>query len=479
MDNLKGKAVHGVIWSAVESYSLQGVSFVLQLIMARLLTPHDYGLIGMLAIFMSLSQVFIDGGFSNALIQKKDKTEEDYCTVFYINIGVSIFFYLLLFFAAPWIASFFNQPLLSPITRIYSLNLIINSLVAVNGVKLTVAVDFKTKSKISLGAAVVSGIVGIICAYQGLGVWSLVIQMLLNAILKVILSVYYVRWFPKQAFSYKSFRSLFGYGSKLLASSIINSTYSHVYDLAIGKKFTSVDLGLYARGHQFAVFAGSNISSILQRVAFPILSEIQDDDKRLISAYRKFIKVATWASFPIVLGMCGIAKPMILTILTEKWADCIPYLQILCFSILWDCMILVNLNLLYVKGRSDLVLKLEIIKKTIAFGILAISLFFNLYIICLGKVVYSFIALYLNTYYTKKLLNYGFKEQLMEVLPQLFLSILMMLICLGIATIVQKPLLALFISFVIGSFFYILTSKIFHLFGFEELFSIIKRKLKC
>ena len=476
-DELKNKATQGVFWSAVERYSLQVVQFLLQLIIARILTPHDYGLIGMLAIFMALSQVFIDGGFSNALIQKKDRNEKDYSTVFYINFGISLFIYLLLFFAAPYIASFYDQPLLTPITRIYSINLVINSLAAVNKVKLTVNVDFKTQSKISLGAAVISGIAGIICAYKGMGVWALVVQMLLNSLINVILSFFYVRWWPKPLFSMESFHRLFRFGSKLLIASIIHSLYENLYNLFIGKKFSSATLGLFTRAQQFTNFAGSNVSAILRRVSFPILSEIQDDDQRLMSAYKKYIKTATWATFPMLLGLCGVAKPLILVLLTEKWIECVPYLQILCFAMLWDTVTQVNLNLLYVKGHSDWVLRLEIIKKSIAFTILFISLGFNMYVICLGKAVYSIIALYLNTHYTKKLFNYGFLAQMKDLLPQLSLSLLMLGCCLLTSYLIPNALVGLIVSILLGVAIYWGGSYLMKLYGYEEFCQIIKSKL--
>lgn len=479
--DLRSKTTHGVFWSAVERYSVQGVQFLLQLVIARLLTPYDYGLIGMLAIFMSLSQVFIDGGFSNALIQKKDRNNDDYCTVFYINLGISIFAYILLFFAAPYIANFYEQPLLTSITRVYSLNLIINSLVAVNKVKLVVAVDFKTQSKISLGAAIISGGIGIACAYYGLGVWSLVVQMILSSLINVLLSYYYVRWFPKLVFSVESFRGLFKFGSKLLVASIISSIYSNLYNLVIGKRFSSATLGLYTRAQQFSSFAGTNVSGILQRVSFPVLSEIQDDNERLICAYKKYIKVSTWAAFPMILGLCGVSKPLILVLLTDKWLACVPFLQILCFAVLWDCVTLVNLNLLYVKGRSDWVLKLEVIKKIIAFAILFISLFFDMYIICLGQALYSIIALYLNTYYTKRLFNYGFFEQIREIFPQLILSLIMMAACLFLSEIISSPVLGLCVSFLAGVMIYWAGSWLLHLYGYQEVCLMMKKYLfsKC
>ena len=475
-EDLRNKATNGIIWSAIERYSLQGVQFLLQLIIARILTPHDYGLIGMLAIFMALSQVFIDGGFSNALIQKKDRSEADYSTVFYINFGISIFIYVLLFFGAPYIASFYDQPLLSPITRVYSINLIINSLAAVNKVKLTVDVDFKTQSKISLGAATISGLAGIACAYYGMGVWALVVQILLNSVINVILSFYYVRWWPKLNFSKESFHRLFKFGNKLLIASIIHSIYENLYNLFIGKQYSSATLGLFTRAQQFTNFAGSNLSAVLKRVSFPLLSQIQDEDERLLAAYKKYIKTSTWATFPLLMGLCGIAKPMVMVLLTEKWINCVPYLQILCFAMLWDGVTQVNLNLLYVKGHSDWVLRLEIIKKSIAFTILFISLGFNMYVICIGKAIYSFIALCLNTHYTKKLFNYGFFAQMKDLLPQLSLSLLMLVFCLLASYLIPNALLAFIASFLIGVIIYMTGSYFLKLYGFEELCQIIKNK---
>ena len=475
-EDLRNKATNGIIWSAIERYSLQGVQFLMQLIIARILTPHDYGLIGMLAIFMALSQVFIDGGFSNALIQKKDRSEADYSTVFYINFGISIFIYVLLFFGAPYIASFYDQPLLSPITRVYSINLIINSLAAVNKVKLTVDVDFKTQSKISLGAATISGLAGIACAYYGMGVWALVVQILLNSVINVILSFYYVRWWPKLNFSKESFHRLFKFGNKLLIASIIHSIYENLYNLFIGKQYSSATLGLFTRAQQFTNFAGSNLSAVLKRVSFPLLSQIQDEDERLLAAYKKYIKTSTWATFPLLMGLCGIAKPMVMVLLTEKWISCVPYLQILCFAMLWDGVTQVNLNLLYVKGHSDWVLRLEIIKKSIAFTILFISLGFNMYVICIGKAIYSFIALCLNTHYTKKLFNYGFFAQMKDLLPQLSLSLLMLVFCLLASYLIPNALLAFIASFLIGVIIYMTGSYFLKLYGFEELCQIIKNK---
>lgn len=459
MDNLKSKTIHSVFWSAVERYSVQGVQFILGLIMARLLTPHDYGLIAMLAIFMSISQIFIDGGFSTALIQRKERTKDDYSTAFYINLSMSILFYGILFVSAPWIADFYDQPLLIPITRVYSLNLIINSFVSIQKTKLTISLDFKTQSKISFLVALLSGAIGVSCAFNGLGVWALVVQMLASAVLNVAITSYFVRWFPHFSFSKKSFHSLFAFGSKLLVAQLISTIYSNIYTLIVGKKFSSDSLGYYSRADQFCGYANSNITGVLSRVAFPVLSQIHDDE-RLLRIYKKYIQTSALLVFPIMLGVGGVAKPLILLLLTAKWANTILLLQILCFAYLFDCIIIINLNLIYVKGRSDYVLRLEIVKKMIAFIILIISLFYNLVGICIGRVIYSFIALYLNTYYTKKLLNYGFAKQMKEIFPYLAFSIIIFIESFSISNLKISVLLSLILSLILCPLTYIVLCEV-------------------
>ena len=475
-NNIRSQTIKGVIWSSIERFSMQGVQFVLGIIMARLLTPDDYGLIGMITVFMSISQVFIDGGFTNALIQKKDRTETDYSTVFYINLGISVLFYLILFVSAPYIASFYNQPLLTEITRIYSINLILNSLAAVNKTKLVVAVDFKTQTKISFTSALISGIIGVSCALYGYGVWAIVIQAIAFALLNIILSFYYVKWIPLWIFSYTSFKELFSFGSKLLIASLISNVYTNLYVFIIGKKFSPSNLGLYTRADQFAQFASSNLGSILLRVAFPVLSQVQDDDKRLISAYKKYITMSALIIFPLILGLCGVAKPLVLLLLSEKWIDCVILLQILCFAYLWNSIVTINLNLLNVKGRSDLVLKLEVVKKSVAFTILFISLYFDLKGICIGLAIYSLLAFYMNTYYTKKLLNYGFRKQFMEIFPYLAASLFIMIEALVISAYIDYPFFSLSMSLIICPVSYILICYILKLEAAMEFINIIKTK---
>ena len=474
--SLKNKAVKGVVWNAVNTYSMKGLEFVLAVILARLLSPSDYGLIGMISIFFAISGVFIDSGFGSALVQKKDRTEDDYCTVFYVNLVVSLFFYGVLFVIAPYVAEYFEQPLLRDLMRVSAITLIINALVSTSSNKLYVAVDFKTTTKISVISAIISGAVALYCAYTGYGVWTFVIQGLTSAIVSALLLFYYVRWIPRRKFSKASFHRLFGYGSKILIASLISAVYDNIYNFIIGKKFSSASLGFYTKGNAFASFAGGTTATILQKVAFPVLSDIQDDLPRLLGAYSRYIKMVAFFVFPLLLGLCGVAKPLVIFLITEKWAPCIIILQILCFAFLWDGIIRINLNLLYVTGRSDLVLRLEVIKKSVAFTILFISIFFGIIGMCVGKVIYALAAFYMNTYYTKKILNYGFWTQVKEILPSFLISASMMAIALLISHFVTTPILSLTISLVVCPIYYFSMSYLFKISSMYELRDIILRR---
>ena len=474
---LKSKTVNGVIWSTIERFSVQGVSFLITIIMARLLDPSDYGIIGMLAIFISLSYVFIDGGFSDALIQKNSNTDKDYSTVFYINLVISIIIYVMLFVSAPHISKFYNQPILTPITRVYTLNLILNSLVAVHKVKLTIALDFKTQTKISVISAVISGIAGVISAYCGFAVWAIVVQLLVQSLLNVLLSVFYVRWIPTDFIDKDSFHQLFAFGSKLLVTKIIGNVYVNLYNLIIGKKYSSQQLGLYTRATQFGQLLSTNLTSILTRVSFPVFSKVKDDDTLLLHAYQKYIKMTAFIMFPLVLCLVGIARPLILILLTEKWEGCILLLQVVCFAYLCDGLTLINLNLLYVKGRSDLALKLEVIKKAIAIVILLISMNFGVLAICYGQVLYAFIALYINTHYTKKILGYGRLQQAKDILPYLIISGIMLAMQLVFCSMISNLYLSLMLSQILGALVYVGACYLTRQSAILDAIGIIKTKV--
>lgn len=474
-NSLKSKTVSGILWSAVERFSLQGVQFIINIIMARLLLPSDYGMMGMLAVFLQISQTFIDGGFTNALIQRKSRSEADFSTVFYFNIIVAFLFYILIFLSAPLIAAFYNMPDLKNVARVISLSLIISSLSAVHKTKLTIDINFKTQSKISLTAAFISGVIGIWMAYENFGVWALVTQTLVNSILQTGLYYLFSHWFPLRIFSWVSFKALFSFGSKLLASSLIHTVYYNLYSIVIGKKFSAADLGYYTRAEQFAVFPSSNVNSIISRVTFPILSGIQDDDERLAFVYRKYIRLASFVIFPLMIGLAVLAKPLIILLLTEKWFGIVVLLQILCLDWMLDHLSVINLNLLYVKGRSDWALRLEVIKKMIATIILFVSIPLGIVGMCWGRVLYSVIATYLNSYYTKSLIGLSLGTQIKDILPSLMIAVLMGIIVYGSTMLLSNVILQLLVGFIVGAGCYFIISKLFRMDSLVELFSLIKR----
>ena len=473
-DSLKAKTFHGVVWSALERFSLQGVQFVINIIMARLLLPSDYGIIAMLAIFLQISQTFVDSGFTNALIQRKERTEVDFATVFYFNIVIGIVFYGVLYFSAPWIADFYHMPVLVPVTRVIALNLIISALSAVHKTKLTIAIDFKTQAKASLTAASISGGIGIWLAYVGFGVWALVVQTLMNALLLTLLLYYFLRWKPLWVFYTASFKRLFSFGSKLLVSGLIHTVYHNMYALVIGRKFSAQDLGYYTRAEQFAIFPSSNLNAIIARVAFPVLSDIQDETERLAEAYRKYIRLSSFIIFPLMFGLAALAKPVIVLLLTEKWLGIVVLLQILCFDWMFDHLSVINLNLLYVKGRSDLALRLEIVKKIIATSILFLSIPFGLIGMCCGRVLYSLVATYLNTYYTKSLIGLSLRKQLNDIIPYWLLALSMGSAVIGLSSLCDFLWLQLLVGIVAGIVFYLGGAYLLRWSVFREVLALVK-----
>lgn len=423
MGTVKQDTLSGVKWTAIEKFSVQGIQFLLGLIMARLLSPSDYGTVGLLAIFLAVSQTFIDSGFGNALIRKIDRTETDFSTVFYFNIVVSVVCYLLLFAIAPWVGSFFGMPILCPILRVQSVNLIMNSLMGVQVAKLTIDINFKALAKRSLWSSIVSGVFGVILAYNGFGVWALVYQSVLCTLINLVFIWIYCRWKPRREFSWQSFRELFSYGSKLLLSGLLNTIYVNLTPIIIGKYFSSRDLGFYSRGTHLARYPGDNINGVLQRVTFPVFAKLQNDDEHLVHVYRKYICITSMCIFFGCVLMAAIGKPLVLLLLSSKWSEAVVYLQIFSFSIMFDHINSINLNLLQVKGRSDLFLRLEIIKKTISTIILFASIPFGVIGICISKVIYTQIAIFINTYYTGKLFHLGYIEQFGDFGKFLVLSI--------------------------------------------------------
>lgn len=475
-DSLKSKTVKGVVWSSIERFSTQGVQFLIMIIMARLLTPKDYGLIGMLAMFLAVAQSLIDSGFSQALIRKQNRTDVDNSTVFYFNIIVSCSLYLILFISAPFVADFYNQSELTSVMRVVCLGVILNSLAVVQRALLTVRIDFKTQAKASLSAAVISGCIGIVLAYSGFGVWALVVQQLLNLSVNTLLLWIFSKWRPIAVFSWDSFHELFAFGSKMLASGLLDTLYRNIYPIVIGKLFSASSLGHYTRAQQFSEFPSSNITGIIQRVTYPVLCGIQDDMERLTNVYRKFLKLSAFIIFPLMIGLSAVALPFVDIILGVQWSFCGQLLQIICFAMMWYPIHSINLNLLQVKGRSDLFLRLEIIKKILGITVLCITAPFGLIVMCYGQIFNSIVALAINTYYTGKLINVGFIRQMKDLLPTILLSLTMFGTILLVNGFIESNMYRLIIGIMVGIVVYVSGSYIFKFKELQTLFSLIRRK---
>ena len=476
MSSLKDKTVKGVIWSAVDRFSAQGIQFVFSILIARLLVPEDYGVIAMLNIFLAVSQTFIDSGFGTALIRKIDRTETDFSTVFYFNIAVAVFFYLGLFFAAPAIANFYNTPLLVPVTRVTAINLVIGSLSGIHNAKLSIAIDFKSRAKVSIVSAVLTGAVGLWMAYSGYGVWALVVQTVFAGIIRTIMLWVIVKWYPKLVFSWQSFKEMFSFGSKLLASGLLDTIYNNIYPLVIGKVFSPTTLGVYSKANSLAQFPSSNITSVLQSVTFPVLSTIQNEEDRLAAAYKHFLRIAAFVVFPLMMGLSAVADPFIRLALTDKWEGAIYLLQIICFWMMWYPIHAINLNILQVKGRSDYFLKLEIIKKVQGVIVLCVTVPMGIVAMCYGSLISSIICLIWNTYYTKKLLGYGFFAQMKDLFPVIMHSLAMWLLVSVIVHFMPNLWLKLIVGVLSGMVYYIVGAYLMKFPEMDELLTILKLK---
>ena len=477
-DNLKQQTIKGVSWSFVEQILTRSINFVVGIILARLLNPTDFGLVGMLGLFLGVSQLFIDGGLSTALIQTKDPSDKDFSTVYIVNVGLSLVFYSLLFFIAPVVAEFYQQPLLKPLLRVLSLILVIGPLSTIQGTLLQIRVDFKTKSFISLLSAIASGTIGIVFAYRGMGVWALVAQSIAATAASAFFTRVFVRWMPKLVFSKESFKRLFSYSSKLLAATIIRVIYDNVYPMVIGKRFSAADVGQCTRAEQFPNVANGTITKALSNVAFPVFSQIQDDDERLLSVCEKYMQLSCFIIFPILLWLCGSARPLVSFLLTDKWLECVPLMQILCIGLLTNGITTINVDLLSAKGRSDLVLRLEVWKKTVGFAILFITMFFSLKVMFWGRVLYSFVELYLNTFYIKKILGFGFFRQLKVVAPYFLIALVVLIEALLASRFIENDFVSLLVSGTVCFLSYWAIAKLTGIYSYQEIISVIKGKLQ-
>jgi O-antigen/teichoic acid export membrane protein len=472
--SLKQKTVKGLSWSIIDQIGNQGISFIVGIILARLLSPREFGLIGMITIFIALSESFINSGFSDALIRKKNCTNTDYSTVFYFNLIVGILFTAILYFSAPAIATFFDESELIPIVRVMGIILIIDSLTIIQRTILTKRIDFKLQTRISIIASIGSGVVAIIMAFNGYGVWSLVIQRISRQALNSFFLWLWNNWRPKLIFSIKSFKELFGFGNKLLISGLISTIFQNIYYFIIGKFFSTETLGYYTKANDFNRVPSEGLNGVISRVSYPVLSTIQDDKPRLKQNYQKLLRSTMFITFILMLGMAAVAEPMILTLIGEKWRQSIIYLQLLCFVGMMYPLHALNLNMLKVLGRSDLFLKLEILKKFLAIPTIIIGIYWGVEALILGMIVNSQIAYFLNSYWSGKFIDYPTKEQISDILPSFLLALSMSIAVFLIGQILQlEPIMKLVIQIMSGAIIVFLAGELFKLKDYLFIKSIV------
>jgi teichuronic acid exporter len=477
-ESLKNKAVRGVMWSFLDQAGTMGIGFIIGIILARILPPSEYGLLGMIAVFTAIAQTVADSGFGTALIRKPDLQEEDLYTTFWFNLGVSVLMYVILFFCAPYIAEFYNQPKLTAITRVISISLLLNAFLIIPNIHFTRDINFKVTTRVSYACSITSGIIGIAMAFCGCGVWSLVVQSLIAIALKVVLYSYYCHWKPVPVFSRKSFHYLWGFGNKLLASNMLNTVYNNIYQIVIGKFYSAADLGQYTRAASYNGIFSNTLTGVVQRVSFPTLSAIQDDKERLREGYRRIIKSTMLVSFAGCLTLAAMAKPLIVLMIGEKWLPCVEYMQIICFAAMLYPLQAINLNILQVLGRSDLFLWLEILKKIIGVIPIVIGIFLGIKVMLWGSVVASFISYFLNSYYSARFVNYSTWQQIRDILPTFIVSAIVTSIIWPM-TLLNIPLfILLIIQCIVCFFLYYLILEKLQLSEYIEVKGIASNLLK-
>lgn len=412
---LKEKATRGVLWNMIEQLGIQGIKFILGILLARLLSPSDFGLIGMVSVFFDLANVFTEGGLGIAYIQKPKVTQEDADTVFFTNLAASIFIFVALWFAAPAIASFYKQPLLVSLMRAMGLVVIINAFGIIQLAQIKRMFDFKRKMKITLASTLISGSIGVLTAFRGLGVWSLVIQQLLNQLLVTTAYALTNRWKPTFRYSVVSLRTMISVGIWELLSGLVETFFSNIYVLTIGKFFSPTQLGFYTKAHQLQSMVSNQLTGSIGSVAFPVLSRLQDDKNNLENAIRRFIQNAFLLTVPSMGILFVIARPFTSLFLTEKWLPMVPYLQLLCLTGFLYPMHVINLQILTAKGKTRLSFNLSVVKGSLRILNIAITYRWGLLYIIYGELVLSVVALIINTHYTRKLIDYGLFKQLRDV----------------------------------------------------------------
>lgn len=423
--SLTDKTIRGIAWNSIDRIANYGIGFIVGIVLARLLSPEEYGLIGIIGIFTAIFNIILDSGLSTALIRKDRVTDTDYCTVFWTNMLLSFVLTATLFFGAPLIAKFFSRPELIPYIHVMAFIIVINALSITQQTRLTKNVDFKTQTKISLISHVLSGVIGILMAYTGFGVWALVAQQMSSRVFTTILLWVFNKWVPQLVFSWESFRTLFGFSWKLLLGQIINTIWDQVYNAVIGKYYSPSTLGQFTRAQQYGNLVSSSIGSVVLKVSLPVMSTIQKEEERLLHSYKTIIKVTMLVTIVLIVGMAASAKSLIYVLIGEQWLPCVSMMQILCFSLVIYPLNMININMLIVQGRSDIQLILQIIKCILSIGPIVLGIFIDIYWMLVGSVIMGWISLFLNSYYSGKKFHYTWWMQLKDIAPSFLIAFAM------------------------------------------------------
>ncbi len=477
-DTSKTHVISSLLWKFLERAGTQGVQFVIQIVLARILCPDDYGILAILMAFIALANVFVQSGFNTSLIQKKDSDETDFSSVFWLSLFVSLLLYIVLFFASPFIARFYKNDILIPILRVLALTLFFGALNSVQSAMVSKTMQFKKFFFSSMGGVVGSGIVGIILACNGFGVWALVAQQLANNLLISVILWTTVKWRPKFVFSIEKVKSLFSFGWKLLCSGLLDTGYRQIYNLVIGRVFTSSDLGIFSRGEQFPQVIATNLDGSIQSVMLPTLSSHNDSAEEVKQITRRSISTSSYVLMPCMLGMAAIAKNLVLVLLTEKWLPCVPFLQLACLAFALYPIHTANLTAINAMGRSDVFLKVEVIKKIIGIAVLVVTVPFGLVAMAAGRVFSGIICTFVNAHPNKKILDYSYIEQWKDILPYVLVAAAMALVVYFVGFIPLQAAPVLFIQIAAGIFFYVLVSKIFRLEAFNYLVQTLREFMR-
>jgi len=478
--SLRKQAISGLVWTFGMQFGNQLIGFVVSMILARILLPAEFGLIGMIAIFIAVGKSLLDSGLSQSLIRSQNSDQEDLSTVFFFNLAASFLIYIIIYFSAPLIANFYNQPILINIIRIFCLTFIISAFSSVQMARLTKRMDFKTQTLIGLPSAIVGGIVGIIMAYKGYGVWSLVWSSLVSAFLGSLQLWIYSKWTPSFVFNIEKFKDHFNYGYKLTLSGLLDTIFNNIYLILIGKFFSPAQVGFYTRAETMKQLPVTNISTALNKVTFPLFSSIQDDDVRLKRVYKQLMQMVVFVIAPVLIFLGVLAEPTFRFLFTEKWLPAVPYFQILCVTGILYPIHAYNLNILKVKGRSDLFLRLEVIKKIIIIITIAFTIKFGILALLYGQIFISIIAFFINTYYTGKFINYTTWQQSKDIIPIILLSALSG----GIVFVLdhylklhdQIDIIRILGGSLIGLLVYLLLAQIFSFNSLNDLKKLLVRK---